>query len=157
VKTLKAILALALAIVSMSSFAADEPDNAPAVTVPDNAPAVTVLDTAPAMKVADAWLASVDAGRYTQSWDDAADYFRAAVPKAQWEQTLATVRAPLGVPISRKLRSATYAKALPGAPTGEYVVIQYDTGFENRPLSVETITSMHEKDGSWKVAGYLIR
>jgi hypothetical protein len=37
------------------------------------------------------------------------------------------------------------------------VVIQFDTRFENRPLSMETVTPMREKDGSWKVSGYFIR
>ena len=109
------------------------------------------------MNVADSWLAYVDSGRYAESWDDSAVYFREAVPKVRWQTTLDSVRGPLGVAISRKLRSATYTRALPGAPEGEYVVIQYDTRFENRPQSVETVTPMREKNGTWKVAGYHIR
>ena len=149
---LKAVFALLLAaaILALSAFAADEtPEATPATPL--------VLDTTPAMNVAETWLTSVDAGRYAESWDDAAAYFRGAVPKAQWETTLAQVRGPLGVAISRKVRSAAYTRSLPGAPEGEYVVIQYDTRFENRPLSVETVTPMREKDGRWKVAGYHIR
>jgi hypothetical protein len=46
---------------------------------------------------------------------------------------------------------------VPGAPAGEYVVIQYDTQFENAASAIETITPMHEKDGSWKVCGYYIK
>ena len=151
-KALHKILALMLAaaIVALSAYAAEEtPEATPA-------PAI-VLDTAPAMNVADSWLAFVDTGRYAESWDDSAAYFRDAVPKTQWETTLAQVRGPLGVAISRKLRSATYTKLLPGAPEGEYVVIQYDTRFENRPQSVETVTPMRERSGTWKVAGYHIR
>jgi hypothetical protein len=37
------------------------------------------------------------------------------------------------------------------------VVIQFDTVFDKRPLSTETVTPMREPDGSWKVSGYLIR
>jgi hypothetical protein len=150
-KALKAFFALALAaaILALSAFAAEEADTTPAPSV--------VLDTGPAMQVADSWLSYIDTGRYAESWDDSAAYFREAVPKTQWETTLAQVRGPLGVAIGRKVRSATYTRTLPGAPEGEYVVIQYDTRFENRPNSVETVTPMREKNGTWKVAGYHIR
>jgi hypothetical protein len=149
VKTILALL-LAAAIVALSAYAAEE--------APEPTPvAPMVLDTAPAMSVADAWLSYVDTGRYGESWEDSAAYFKGAVPKTQWQNILDQARGPLGVTIARKVRSATYTRSLPGAPEGEYVVIQYDTRFENRPQSVETVTPMREKDGRWKVAGYHIK
>jgi len=66
-------------------------------------------------------------------------------------------RDPLGAMVSRKLKSATYAKTLPGAPDGEYVVIQYETSFEHKQSAVETITPMLDKDGKWRVSGYFIK
>jgi predicted lipoprotein len=143
-------LMLAAAIVALSAYAAEEtPEATPAAPL--------VLDTTPAMAVAESWLVYVDKGHYAESWEDSAAYFRGAVPKSQWETTLAQARGPLGIAIARKVRSATYTRSLPGAPEGEYVVIQYDTRFENRPQSVETVTPMREKNGTWKVAGYHIR
>jgi hypothetical protein len=68
-----------------------------------------------------------------------------------------STRAPLGAVRTRKLKSATYTKTLPGAPDGEYVVIQYDTSFENKKSAVETITPMLDKDGKWRVSGYFIK
>ena len=47
---------------------------------------------------------------------------------------------------------------LPGAPTGDYVVVQYTTRFANGPAAVvETVTAMREPDGAWKAAGYFVR
>lgn len=115
------------------------------------------LDLRPADQAARAWLATVDAGRYGESWEDAAELFKQSIPKLRWETTVQSVREPLGVVVARKLRSMTYARLLPGAPEGDYVVIQFDTRFENRPLTVETVTPMREKDGAWKVSGYFIR
>ena len=66
-------------------------------------------------------------------------------------------RGPLGKLISRKEKSATFATSLPGAPDGQYVVIQYDSVFEHKRTAVETITPMLEKDGSWRVSGYFIK
>jgi hypothetical protein len=106
---------------------------------------------------AKAWLALNDSAQYARSWDDAASIFKASISKADWENTCRSVRSPLGAVRSRILESATFTRTLPGAPDGEYVVIQYDTEFENKAGAVETITPMHEKDGSWRVAGYYIR
>lgn len=40
---------------------------------------------------------------------------------------------------------------------GRYVVIQYDTTFENKKSAVETITPMMDSDGRSRVAGYYIK
>jgi hypothetical protein len=109
-----------------------------------------------ALRAARAWLAVVDTGDYDESWNAAAGYFRNAIGNEQWRQTLTGVRQPLGNVVSRELRGKTYATELPGAPDGEYVVIQFNTTFENKRVTVETVTPMLEDDGSWLVAGYFI-
>jgi len=42
------------------------------------------------------------------------------------------IRERAGKLVSRKLSSAEYTKELPGAPEGEYVVLQFDCAFEKR-------------------------
>ena len=115
------------------------------------------IDANPAMAAAEAWLAMLDAGRYGDTWEAAAPLFKGAITKEKWEAGVDTARAPLGVVITRKLRSATFARTLPNAPPGEYFVIQYDTRFDNRPLSTEIITPMRDADGAWRISGYIIR
>ena len=66
-------------------------------------------------------------------------------------------RDPFGKLTSRKFKSASYTKTLPGAPDGEYVVIQYESSFENKQSSAETITPMLDKDGRWRISGYYIK
>ncbi len=110
-----------------------------------------------ALRAARAWLAAVDAGDYDGSWNASAGYFRNAIGKEQWRQTLTGVRQPLGEVLNRELRAKTYATEVPGAPDGEYVVIQFNTTFENKRVAVETVTPMLEDDGSWLVAGYFIK
>lgn len=106
---------------------------------------------------AESWLAQVDSGKYAESWGAAAQYFKYAVTKEEWERALHTTREPLGKLVSRRLKSAQYTKTLPGAPDGEYVVIQYQTSFEHKQSAVETITPMLDNDGTWRVSGYFIR
>lgn len=103
------------------------------------------------------WLALTDGGQYARSWDEAAALFKASVTKSDWERAVKGVRFPLGAVKSRKVRSAAFTRALPGVPDGEYVVIQYQTSFENKASAIETVTPMHEKDGAWRVSGYFIR
>jgi hypothetical protein len=110
-----------------------------------------------AVRAAETWLALVDDGRYSQSWDTAALLFRSAVTKEQWERALNAVRKPLGSLITRKLMSRRYATSLPGAPDGQYVVIQYETSFEKKKAAVETVTPMLDEDGKWRVSGYYIK
>ena len=74
-----------------------------------------------------------------------------------WEKNIQSIRSNLGKVISREIESATYNTSLPGAPDGEYVVIQFKTKFEKKSHAIETITPMKDKDGSWRVSGYFIK
>jgi hypothetical protein len=110
-----------------------------------------------AQKSAEQWLALVDAGSYAESWKTASRYFQKAVPQDQWEQSISTVRGPLGDLVSREFKSAQYTKSLPDAPAGKYVVLQFDTSFANKKQAVETVTPRLDPDGQWKVSGYYIK
>jgi len=111
---------------------------------------------ASAVAVAEKWLATVDAGKYAASWQEAAEFFRNTVTEEEWEQLMKTGRKPLGELISRKMKSKIYKTSLPGAPEGEYVVIQFATSFMNKKKTIETVTPMIDKDGKWRVSGYYI-
>jgi tetratricopeptide (TPR) repeat protein len=104
-----------------------------------------------------AWLALVDDAKYGDSWDAAAEFLRKAVAKDAFGKQIAAARTPLGKLLSRKLISATYMTSVPGAPDGQYVVIQFETSFENKKQAVETVTPMKDKDGKWRVSGYYIK
>ena len=103
------------------------------------------------------WLSLIDGEKYGESWKEAAEFFRNAVKQGQWEQSMQSMRKPLGRLISRQVKSKTYSTSLPGAPDGEYVVIQFETSFEKKKSAVETVTPMMQKDGQWRVSGYFIK
>jgi hypothetical protein len=111
----------------------------------------------PAVTSAERWLGLVDQGKYAESWKEAAALFRSAIHQGQWEQSLQGVRKPLGKLITRKIRTKIYRTSLPGAPDGEYVVIEFESSFENKKSAVETVTPMMDKDGKWRVSGYYIK
>lgn len=110
-----------------------------------------------AIAAAEKWLTIVDKGKYIEGWAASSEYFKQAVKQDQWEQAVQAARGPLGKLISRKVKSATYTSSLPGAPDGQYVVIQFNTSFENKKSGIETVTPMIDKDGIWRVSGYYIK
>jgi hypothetical protein len=110
-----------------------------------------------AISASHAWLSLVDGGNYAEGWNQAAGFFKDAVTKEQWLNSMRTFRVPLGKVVARKLKSKQYTKTLPGAPDGEYVIIQYETQFEKKQSAIETVTPMLDKDSKWKVSGYYIK
>jgi hypothetical protein len=146
------ILALAAALAGMPAGAADPP-------VPDSADADAVSQTAgvDATRVTDLWLAAIDAGRFADSWKDAAEVFKLGVTQDEWISDLTTMRGQLGQTTTREFKSAQYSTRLRGAPaTGQYVTVTYLTKFANALLAVETVVVSKEGDGEWRIAGYRI-
>jgi hypothetical protein len=135
------LLCVALLAVAVSGYAAE-----------NNAVAEKAATSA-----AQTWLTAIDHGEYAQSWQEASAFFQNAVTEEKWKTSLEMVRKPLGDLVSRKLKSAKATAELPGAPDGQYVVMQFETSFANKKSAIETVTFMLEKDGQWKSAGYFIK
>jgi len=106
---------------------------------------------------AETWLALIDKGEIAKSWETAAVLFKGVVTQEQWDHSLSAARGPLGKLSSREPQLAKYETSLPGAPDGEYVVIQFKTVFENKADAVETVTPTKDPDGHWRVSGYYIK
>ena len=110
-----------------------------------------------AVEAAERWLLLVDREEYEESWDETASYFQGVISREQWQQSMQSVRKPLGNKLSRVVKSKMYNTSLPGAPDGEYVVIQFQTSFQHKKSAIETVTPMMDKDGKWQVSGYYIK
>ena len=140
------------------------PANPASVSVPASAPVApvpcVVLPSGPlsrAEMAATSWLAVIDAGDYPLSWRTAAILLQSSVTQTQWESALQASRWPLGGVKSRTLKAANYSRTVPFAPDGDYVLMEYETRFEFKPLAIETLTTMKDRDNTWKVAGYFIK
>jgi hypothetical protein len=110
-----------------------------------------------AVAEAEKWLSLIAGEKYGESWKGTSEYFRNAVKQEQWEQSMQSIRKPLGKIVSRRVKSKIYSTSLPGAPDGEYVVIQFETSFEKKKSAIETVTPMMDKDDRWRVSGYFIK
>ena len=108
-----------------------------------------------AVTVATKFLSVVDAGNYRdtfamfpariRSGGDAFDKY--------WVSYLNVKRAPLGRVVSRKLVKAWFTKTLPGCPDGYYEFFQYNTSFQHKTQSAESVV-LTKESGHWQVSGY---
>ena len=110
-----------------------------------------------AIAAAEAWLELVDKGDFAAGWETAAALFRNAVTAEDFARQVKPTRQAIGKLISREVILSQYETSLPGAPDGEYVVIQFKSVFENKASAIETVTPMKDPDGEWRVSGYFIK
>jgi hypothetical protein len=110
-----------------------------------------------AVAAARTWLARIDNGNYAESWKETTPFFQGAVTEDKWESSMVSFRKPLGNLISRDLKSAQSMTQMPGAPDGQYVVMQFESSFANKKSAIETVTVGPKQDGPWKASGYYIK
>ena len=120
-------------------------------------PAIQTGGETAAAAAAEIWLGLVDDGRYEPSYVAAASIFQKLVSRELWTKLVTGGRAPLGKNLSRKFKDAKFSPTMPGAPDGQYVVVHYDSSFEKKAAATETLTTVLDSDGQWKVCGYYIR
>lgn len=110
-----------------------------------------------AQTAAEAWLELIDAEQYTESWNDAAPAVQEAVTAEQWADQVGSARQQVGALQERTVEAAESVMDPPNSPPGEYFILTYESTFANVPNATETVVTMKQEDGSWKVAGYLVR
>ena len=110
-----------------------------------------------ATSVAESWLALVDQEKYVASWDAAAKPMQKVVDRGRWTVVIKALRLPLGKLVTRHFRSAEYKTSLAGAPPGKYVVVEFESSFQNKADLTEVVIPVLEADGSWRVSSYLVR
>ena len=111
-----------------------------------------------AVSVSNAWLAIVDAGSYTKSFEQTPARIRAGGEPAEksFVSWLKTRRAPLGGVVARKVVRARFTHTMAGAPDGNYEFLDYETTFTHKKSALEIVTLTNES-GHWQVSGYHIR
>nr|WP_283773368.1 DUF4019 domain-containing protein [Altererythrobacter sp. KTW20L] len=119
-------------------------------------PAVSTVQEAASAGAARNWVAMLDRGDWSGSWNAAGALFQQGVSAEVWVGTVEPLRAPLGSANSRVFEKVTQATELPGAPNGEYELLEFRTDFANRAGTIETV-AMAREGQSWRVVGYFLR
>jgi hypothetical protein len=103
---------------------------------------------------AQGWLLLLDRKDWGTAWDASSQVFRAAVPLGTWMDNVPKLREPFGAFIEREPGVAIYKKSLPGRPAGDYVTVAFTSKFANKDKVIESVTTVRESDGRWRVTGY---
>ncbi|HTU11224.1 MAG TPA: DUF4019 domain-containing protein [Allosphingosinicella sp.] len=135
-------LIVALAALALQPQPASTPAQGAAATTPAQAEAV---------RTARDWLASVDAGRWEESWRATGDSFRALNTVQAWTEASRQGRVPLGAMVARADLSQ---ESVPAPPAG-LEMVKFRTRFANRAEATETLTLVREGQ-AWRVVGYWI-
>jgi hypothetical protein len=106
---------------------------------------------------AHAWLLLLDRKDWGTAWDASSAVFRQSVPLGTWMDNVPKLRDPFGNFVERQPAEVVYKKTLPGRPDGDYVTAIFVGRFDKKPDVVETVTTVREPDGRWRVTGYTAR
>ena len=102
---------------------------------------------------AQAWLLLLDRKDWGTAWDASSAVFRQNVPLGSWMDNVPKVREPYGALVERQPGVALYKRTLPGRPEGDYVTVVFTSKFAKKEVQ-ETVTTVRESDGRWRVTGY---
>jgi hypothetical protein len=110
---------------------------------------------AEAVELASSFHALLDSGDFDATWPLLADLVAESQSRSTWVDTLSKLRADAGAARDRTLHGYGYTESLPGAPAGQYFVLEYQTAFA-RFSGQERVIVAVGPDGP-RVAGYLIQ
>jgi hypothetical protein len=112
--------------------------------------------TQKALAVTMEFLHLIDAEMYAESWQSAATLMKERVTQQEWVETLTKTRARSGALIERLEKNASYSTTAKDSPDGEYIMLTFDSKYQNTKSVSEYVTVMLEGD-RWRVAGYFIK
>jgi DNA-binding CsgD family transcriptional regulator len=145
------VLSVVVAVAVFMSSVGMSPDS-------ENGTSMTKIEVSEAASIifGEQWLKLVDNQNWSKSWSSAGSFFRSQISEKTWSATILSVRNPLGTLVSRSILKVTKATSLPGAPDGEYELIEFQSNFTNKSDAKETLVLMKEEN-TWKTVGYFIR
>jgi hypothetical protein len=153
-----------LALVA-AAFAQAPPTAAPALVPPATQPPPTepppaqptLGDDKEALEAGKKWLELLDAGKPGVAWDSASKQLQSVVKRDAFIAQVRAARKPLGKLESRAAVKFARAHDIPGAPTGDYAIIEFDGKYANGKHLSEQLVWTIEDAGIWRVAGYFYR
>ena len=162
------VVTLALALGARAQTpapAAAPPSAAPATAAPATTPPPTTppkeqpspRDDRESIDAGMKWLALIDAGKAGDAWDLSSKQLKSAVTRAKFIEGIRDARRSLGKLEARTAERFARAHQMPGAPDGDYVIIEYSARFaQGKQLQEQLVWAIDDGD-IWRVAGYYYR
>jgi hypothetical protein len=153
--TLLALAAAAFAQAPPTAAPAPPATQPPPTEPPPAQP--TLGDDKEAVEAGKKWLELLDAGKPGVAWDSASKQLQSVVKRDAFIAQVRAARKPLGKLESRTAVKFARAHDIPGAPTGDYAIIQFDGKYANGKHLSEQLVWTIDDAGIWRVAGYFYR
>lgn len=150
-------LVLWLAVAMFAAAASAQPAPPAAKSDAPKGDQPSLHDDQQAIDAAKRWLELVDRADRGALWDNAAKPLKSKVTREKWVSGLRDMRKPFGSVDARRAVKFARAHELPGSPSGDYAIIEFETEFSNGKRAAEQVYWMLESDGVWRVSGYFIR
>jgi D-alanyl-D-alanine carboxypeptidase len=97
----------------------------------------------------EAWLALVNAGKYSESWDSLSSDLKAKYTRQSWPDALTPFLKKVGGLNRREFKSAA-------SPRPEEAVVDFESSFSKLKSGTESVFLKRENDGKWHVSSYSI-
>ena len=104
---------------------------------------------------ADESLTLLDQDNYLGAWESSASIFKEVVSRDAWNSQMEGVRKKFGKAKTRTRTNAIVQKDPSNHPPGEYIMLNFDTGFEQDDAT-ETLV-LFKEDNQWWLAGYFTK
>jgi hypothetical protein len=154
-------LGLCTSTVAQTSPPAKAPQSAGAPPASTGVPQGTVNEKDPdvvaARKAALAWLALADAGKFEETWVEAAGSFQKAQTKAAWAKGLSGARPTMGKIVTRTYLNHEIRSALPDLPPGKYITIRFTSVFEKHKDGAESVTLVRDGSRGFRMMSYFLK
>jgi hypothetical protein len=155
---IRLLVATSLFAFALAAFAqeATSPSAPAKAAAEDQGDAATLDDDKGAIKAATKWLELLDANQLSRAYDQCAELLKKDVTRQKFASGVRDFRKPYGKVKDRQPSKFARAHVMPGAPEGDYALIEFETTFAKKKGD-EQVVWMLEKDGIWRVSGYFIR
>jgi hypothetical protein len=117
----------------------------------------TMGDDKDTIAAARKWLALLDDGKVGVAWDVSSKHLKSVVTRKEWVKGIADARKPFGKLKLRTPEKFARSHAMPGAPDGDYSIVEFTSEFANGKRAQEQLIWMLEPGDVWRVSGYYIR
>jgi len=99
----------------------------------------------------------LDDGSYQQLWQEAAPLFQVLNPAEKWIARQQLIRTAYGPRLSRQFYRLDQRNNFALSPDGHYCIVQFESSFQNKKYTIETIVLAETPAGVWLVRDYVIR
>ena len=103
------------------------------------------------------YLKLLDLGQYEKAWHDMSALFHDFNNPLHWQKRQETIRNVYGASDTRRLHSIRYRQSYNLSPDGQYVVVQFNSSYQNKSETRETVVLDCSSNPQCSVREYIIQ